>query len=206
MAPDEFYDAIGRVFSYVISAGDTIDSQGKDNRGVYFKVERENTNLIFNASPNDRYFTLSYKFSLTSSLKSAYMNDNKLLSEHKEEYNVDSDVTDELLDDLVAFRRLEQIDLDNAFDKIEDGLTSTGIHTDCRITSITCRSPFEDEDRRTWDGVKVSGLLYPYENEFGPRDYEQVAQNVLSVGSQVDSQMEKLELMEEVGFESISNI
>jgi hypothetical protein len=64
---------------------------------------------------------------------------------------------------------------------------------------LTEQSP-EDPDTEVWNGVTVSGLLYPYESDFGPRDYEQTAQEVISVGNQIDETMKKMDVMEEIGF------
>lgn len=34
-----------------------------------------------------------------------------------------------------------------------------------------------------WDGIQMVRLLYPYEEGFGPRDYERAVQDAISVGN-----------------------
>lgn len=203
MAADEYYDAIGEVLSYVLSAEDFIVRQGRYATGKHFVISRDNTHLDLFAEPNNRYFMLIYQFSLSQVIRNAYEEENQILRGHLEKYELDdSKIGDRNLNEVVAFERLKDVTEEEAERLITD-IESLAIHSDCRIESLTKENPQESENtEEIWDGVMVAGLLYPYEDNFSPRDYEQVAQEVISVGNQIDTTMEKLDVMQEVGFES----
>lgn len=207
MGADDFYDAVGKVLSYILSAEDSIDGQRKWGNGQIFIVRRNNTDLTLYAKPNNRYFTITYHFSITSLLQSEYSGGTDAFNKHYEEVGIDdSRLGDEALDEVVAFEKLQEVDHQEAR-KILERLVATDIHTDCRIQDSYKSDPSdENSEKEVWDGVDVSGLLYPYEDTFGPRNYEEVAQEVISVGSQVDSEMSKLDIMEDISFDSVSNI
>ncbi|MWV65927.1 hypothetical protein GRS48_14020 [Halorubrum sp. JWXQ-INN 858] len=200
MAADEYYDAIGQVLSYVLSAEDFIHSQREIEEGVHFWILRDGTTLNFHVHPNDRYFVLTYQFLLTQAVSQAYEENNKLLTEHMEQYNVDETrISDEDLYRTVALHRIQDVGEEEA-QKIETDIRALATHTDCRIGTKAEQHP-EESETEIWNGVTVSGLLYPYESNFGPRDYEQTAQEVLSVGNQIDESIKKLGVMKEIGFE-----
>ncbi|WP_459806713.1 hypothetical protein [Halopiger thermotolerans] len=201
MAADEYYDAIGEVLSYVLSAEDFIVGQRGHETGKYFVIERDGANLELYAQPNNRYFTLIYQFSLTQAIVKAYENDNQILRGHLEKYDIDdSNLRDENLYESVAYERVKDVEEDEA-ERLVTDIQSYAIHSDCRIENLTKSDPRkENDEEEIWDGVLIAGLLYPYEDGFGPRDYEMVAQEVISVGNQIYSSMEKLDVLQEVGF------
>ena len=203
MAADDYFDAIGNVLSYVLSAEDTIVGQRNHKSGTYIIINRSSTDLEFFAHPNDRYFTIIYQFSLTRTLIDAYKRDNQILRGHLERDDIDdAKIGDDNLNEKVAYERIKDVETEAA-EKLVSEIQSVSIHSDCRIEGITDSGPDNGNDtEEIWDGVMVAGLLYPYEENFGPREYEQVAQEVISVGNQIDSAMEKLDVMEEIGFES----
>jgi hypothetical protein len=59
----------------------------------------------------------------------------------------------------------------------------------------------ENQETEVWNGITVSGLLYPFESDYSPRDYEQTAQEVISVGKELDQRMKKLGVMKEIDFQ-----
>jgi hypothetical protein len=201
MAADEYYDAIGKVLSYVLSAEDFIIKQKKHNSGKHFLIDRDGTNLEFYAEADKRYFMLLYQFSLVNQIVRAYQDDSEILSKHVEEYNIDeSDRRRENYYSIVAFERIKDLGEDEAESIVTD-IRSFAVHSDCRIEASTTQSPRKDDtNEEIWDGILIAGLLYPYENDFGPREYEQVAQEVISVGNQIDESMKKLDVMKEIGF------
>jgi hypothetical protein len=201
MAADEYYDAIGRVLSYVLSAEDFVYGQNRTSRGIKFTITRDQTNLDFFADPNKRYFSLSNRFSLAIALGRAYENDNQILRGHLERYDIDdSRIGDEDLYEKVALRRVRDVGSDEA-QKVQNEISSQIVHSDCRIQNITRESSSAaQDDEELWDGVEIIGLLYPYEDDFTPRDYEQIAQEVISVGNQINEAMGKLDVMREIGY------
>ncbi|MHB9285831.1 hypothetical protein ACKVMT_02180 [Halobacteriales archaeon Cl-PHB] len=207
MAADEYFDAIGMVLSYVLSAEDSIENQISHTNGKYFIINRDNTNLEFYAPPNNRYFILMYQFSLTNVLEIKYKENNQLLRGHIERYDLDDEqILDEDLDSVVSYNRIAEFNQNNVdeVEKTVDDVMSFSIHSDCRFERMTTSDPRNpEESEEIWDGLRAAGLLYPYEDGFNPRDYEQVAQEVISVGNQIDQTMEKLSVMDEVGFESL---
>jgi hypothetical protein len=207
MAQDEYYDAIGEVLSFILSANDIIHKQITNSPGVRFQIKRDNTNLWLFAPANKRYFQLTYSFSISELLKSKY-DEGDLLRKHMDEYDVsDSLMSDEDLLDIVAYHRLDDVPVEKATEVISD-LSAHSIHSVCRFRNRTLSPPEQigEDEPNLWDGVDVIGLLYPYEDDFGPRNYEEVAQNVISLGGVVDNQMTDLEVVDEVDFEPISDI
>lgn len=199
MAADEYFDAIGQVLSYVLSAEDFINSQRPNDSGAQFWIEREGTILDFYAQPNNRYFILVYQFSLSQTIAEAYDQDSQVLNKHIEQFDIDEkQFSDENLFQKVALHRIQDVGEEEA-QKVVTDIRALATHTDCRIGSLTEQHP-EEPETEVWDGVTVSGLLYPYESDFSPRDYEQTAQEVISVGNQIDEAMKKLDVMEEIGF------
>lgn len=199
MAADEYFDAIGQVLSYVLSAEDFIHSQRNSSSGTQFWIERDGNILNFYAGPNNRYFVITYRFSLSQNIATAYEDNPELFNEHLQEFEIDdSQLSDENLYQNVALQRVENVGEEEA-QKIMTDIRGLATHTDCRISSHDEPHP-EESDTKIWDGVSVSGLLYPYESDFTPRDYEQTAQEVISVGNQVDETMKKLDVMREIEF------
>lgn len=199
MAADEYYDGIGQVLSYVLSAEDFVHSQRQNDSGKQFWIERDGTILDFYAQPNNRYFILVYRFSLGQTIIDAYNDDNQILRGHMKQFDIDETrISDENLYREVALRRIQDIGEEEAQRVVTD-VRALATHTDCRIGTLTEQSSQEPETE-IWNGVTVSGLLYPYESDFGPRDYEQTAQEVISVGNQIDETMKKLDVMKEIGF------
>jgi hypothetical protein len=198
MAADEYYDAIGEVLSYVLSAEDFVVRQERVKDGTYFLINRDNTNLEFYAAPNERYFTLIRQQSLRRQVSQAYRENNQLLSEHMEEYDIDgSTIRDENLHERVAVERIRDVSEEQA-ERIVNDVESFMIHSDCRIRNRTISDPENSGEDEIWDGVQIIGLLYPYEDSFSPRDYEQAAQEVISVGSQIEEAMNKLDVLQEI--------
>lgn len=199
MAADQYYDGIGQVLSYVLSAEDFIHSQRQHDSGKHFWIERDGTKLNFYAQPNDRYFILVYQFSLSQTIIDAYGQDNQLLSEHMDRFDIDeAQISDKNLNKEVALHRVQDVGEKEA-QRVMTDIRALATHTDCRIGNLVEQSP-EDPETEIWDGVSVSGLLYPYESDFGPRNYEQTAQEVISVGNQIDETMKKMDVMDEIGF------
>lgn len=199
MAADQYYDAIGETLSYILSAEDSIEMQIEDESGTQFVINRRDDLLDFYALPNKRYFTLIYYFQLTGRIAEAYKNDSELFNDHLDQFDIDeSEFSDKNLYQNVATYRVTDVEIEEAESVVTD-VKSLATHSDCRITTLTSDHP-EKSDTEVWDGVFVSGLLYPYESDFGPREYEQTAQEVISVGNQIDEAMKKLDVMKEIGF------
>jgi hypothetical protein len=199
MAADEYFDAIGQVLSYVLSAEDFVHSQRYNDSGTQFWIKRDGTILDFYAQPNNRYFVIVYQFSLSQTISEAYEQDSQLLQEHMEQFEFDdTSISDENLYQNIALHRIRDVE-DEEAQKVVTDIRALTTHTDCRIGSLTGQLP-EEPETEVWDGVTVSGLLYPYESNFSPRDYEQTAQEVISVGNQIDEAMKKLNIMNEIGF------
>ncbi|WP_254769251.1 hypothetical protein [Salinilacihabitans rarus] len=198
MAADEYYDAIGEVLSYVLSAEDFVVGQERAKNGTYFLINRDNTNLEFYAAPNERYFTLIRQHSLRRRVSQAYRENNQLLSKHMEEYEMDeSTIRDENLHERVAAERIRDVSEEQA-ERVVNDVESFMIHSDCRIRNRTISDPESSGEDEIWDGVQIIGLLYPYEDNFSPRDYEQAAQEVISVGSQIEEAMNKMDVLQEI--------
>lgn len=193
MAPNEYFDAIGEVLAYVLSAEDFIISQQDVDEGNYFTISRDNSVIRLFATTEKRYFTLIYRISLIDKYINQYKRENELLSTHIERYEIDESIGDELLDEVTAFQRISDITSKEAA-RSEIDIKSHHVHSNCRIRSLTAQKPEHPRDQaseKIWDGFRVIGLLYPYEEEFSPREYEIVAQEVISVGTQIEENVIK---------------
>lgn len=199
MGADEFYDSVGEVVSYILSAEDFIQRQINSSSGIHFVINRDNVDLDFYASPQTRYFTLIYHYSLSNKLKKAYEKDNDLLREHMDSFGIDDDMLrDENLNGIVAYERIKNGD-DEEPERVNQKIRSLYYHSDCRLEDQYISDPQRDaEENEVWDGLAVIGLLYPFEDSFGPRQYELVAQEVISVGEQVHKAMSDLEMIKEL--------
>lgn len=209
MAADEYYDAIGEVLSYVLSAENIIRRQRRGTLGKRFVINRDGDLLELDAQPNSRYFTIIYQSSISQKLKRAYENDSSLLGEHMDRYEIEDSVLREAIEkDIAAYERLDDGVAEEA-ERILSDLRSYYIHSDCRVRRLGFTDPRKDSDENSdlqednveklWDGFKTIGLLYPYEENFSPRDYEQVAQEVISLGNQIDDTMkQKLDVFDEI--------
>ena len=99
---------------------------------------------------------------------------------------------------MVAYRRIDDIDIEEAKDSVEEAYSYV-THTDCRIEYLTIEDMYSDAEP-VWDGVQVVRLLYPYEEDFGPRRYERAAQDTISVGEDIREKMSRaLDAIQEVG-------
>lgn len=199
MTAPEYYDAIGEVLAYALSAGDFIYGQVKSEDGVEFKIFRGNWDVTLEAVPNNRFFRVEYEYRLSNQLYQAYENDVDLLRGAIERYNIDeNEIGDTDLSYEAAFRRVEDIDEDEA-ERIVERVVSYVTSTDCRWELLTLNRTSTDADP-IWDGIQVIRLLYPYEDNFGPRDYERAVQDAISVGKEIQSNMSRrMDAIQEIG-------
>jgi hypothetical protein len=198
MAANKYFDAIGQSLSYVLSAEDSIQGQIDDSSGIQFVIKRDGTLLDLYAVPNNRYFTLVYYFDIRRKIAEAYDKDGELFQKHQDEFDY-TDLSDEKLYTNMAILRTADIDREDT-KKVESDIRGVASHTGCRFNSLKEKHP-EKEGTEIWNGFAISGLLYPYEADYSPRHYEQTAQEVISVGKQIDQAMKKLDVMKEIGFE-----
>lgn len=158
MAADEYYDAIGKVLSYILSAEDIIWRQRRNTDGERFIIYRDNTKLEFDAQPNSRYFTIIYQYSIREKLVQGYDDSADLLNEHKSRYDIEEDpLRDTPLFPLVAYNRISDIGKDA--ESIVTDISAYSVHSDCRIRTINSQDPTEDSEMEAWDGVEAIGLL-----------------------------------------------
>ena len=211
MAADEYYDGVGEVLSYVLSAGDIIKGQKQTNKDSDWSEERlvitrDGIDLELRAPTDQRYFKIIHSLRISKFLASAYGSTN-LLQDHMEEYKIDDElIRHESLEEIVAYHRLVDVDTDQAED-LFSGLDAEQIHSECRLRNEWFSAPDEvDKEVQQWDGIRVVGMLYPYENKFGPRSYERVAQNVISMTGFVESKIADLDVVDETEYEPVSNI
>jgi len=200
MAADNYYDSVGQVLAYVLSSSDKIKAQGARSEGLNFYIQRDGISLELFCPPNRRYFSLIYDHRISDFLKFKYEEETQILRGHIERYNIDENrLRDENLNDIVAYHRINDIsneDINDTFQNVQ----SFAIHSDCRIRDLKIRDPRENKDDEIWDGIQIQGLLYPFEDEFGPRGYERTAQEVISVAKQVEDSIKRLDILEEVGY------
>lgn len=213
MAADKYYDAVGEVLSYVLSAGDIIKGHNQTNKDSDWSEERlvirrDGVDLELRAPTDQRYFKIIHSFRISQLLNSTYDSPSTdLLQTHMEEYDVDDQLMrDDSLEEIVIYRRLEDVDTDQAGD-LFSGLDAEQLHSECRLRNEWFSAPDQvDEEVTYWDGIRVVGMLYPYEDNFGPRSYERVAQNVISMTGFVESEITDLDVVEETDYEPVSSI
>jgi len=199
MGADEYYDAIGTVLSYVLSAGDRIYAQNESDKGYKFTLNRDDVYIDLLAEPYSRFFRLQYEYRLSNELIAAYKEENQLLRGHIERYDIEeTSIRDKNLHKKVAYNRIDDISTEEARDSVKK-VYSYITHTDCRVQNLTL-SDKKSDNEPLWDGVQVVRLLYPYEDDFGPRRYERAAQDTISVGQDIREKMSRaLDAIQEVG-------
>ncbi|WP_143421018.1 hypothetical protein [Halorubrum halodurans] len=200
MAADDYYDSVGQVLAYVLSSSDKIKGQGARRGGLNFYVQRDGVLLELFCPPDRRYFSLSYDLRISDFLKTKYEEETQILRGHIERYDIkENRLGDENLNDIVSYHRIKDID-EEEVDEAYQSVQSYSIHSDCRIRNLKMRDPRENKTGETWDGIKITGLLYPYEDEFSPRGYERTAQEVISVAKQVEDSVKRLDILEQTGY------
>lgn len=213
MAADKYYDAVGETLSFVLSAGDIIKGHNQTNKDSDWSEERlvisrNGVDLELRAPTDQRYFKIIHSFRFSQLIKSTYdSTTSDLLQTHMEDYDVDDELMrDDSLEEIVIYRRLGDVDTNQAED-LFSGLDAERIHSECRLRNEWFSAPDDvDEEVTYWDGIRVVGMLYPYEDNFGPRSYERVAQNVISMTGFVESEIVDLDVVDETGYEPVSNI
>ena len=206
MSATDFYDAIGQVLSYVISADDRIlkekpANQRKVSGRVEIEILREGRVIDLAASPNERRFKLEYEYRVTRQLVNAYERDHKLLEGALEraELKNDHEYSDKQLADALAFNRVSEIE-DETKNNIFEEVSTFASATNCKCQSLTRTNTEEDET--IWDGIQVVRPIYPYENEFGPQNYENAIQDAINTGRNIQYKMiEGLPVLEEIDAE-----
>lgn len=199
MRPNNYYDAIGEVLAYALSAGDFIYGQQETDSGIKIRILRGNRFVDLVANPNERFFRFEYEYRLSRQLYEAYEEDLDLLSGAMERYDIDEgEVRDTELSYEAAYRRIEDIDQEEA-ESIVDRVISYVTSTDCRWELLSLNRESTDADP-IWDGIQVVRFLYPYEEGFGPREYERAVQDAISVGKEIQSNMSRrMEAIQEIG-------
>jgi len=199
MAADEYYDTIGQVLGCVLGAGDRIYAQRDSDTGFKFTLNRDEVYIDLLAEPYRRFFRLQYEYRLSNELIAAYNEENQLLRGHIERYDIEeATIGDENLHKAVAYNRIDDIEFEEAKESVKEAYSYV-THTDCRIQNLTLTAVESDSDP-IWDGVQVVRLLYPYEDDFGPRRYERAAQDTISVGKDIREKMSRaLDAIQEVG-------
>jgi hypothetical protein len=199
MSANEYYDAIGEVLAYALSAGDFIYGQNEREKGIEFKIFRGSRDVGLVAEPNSRFFRVEYEYRLSNQLYEAYENDMDLLRGAIERYDIDeNEIGDTELSYEAAYRRIEDIDQEEA-ERIVERVVSYVTSTDCRWELLTLNRESTEADP-IWDGIQVVRLLYPYEEGFGPRDYERAVQDAISVGKEIQNNMSRrMDAIQEIG-------
>lgn len=186
MAAREYYEAIGRVLGFVLSANDNIESQREREEGIHIKLIREDRYLDLIADPGNRYFNLYYSYRLSRQIAGAYESDTDLLKEALSEYDVNErDFTDRELAYELARERVKDIP-ERTVSRLVNEINKFVTGTDCKWTAVGLPDEVDH-----WDGIEVRRPIYPYETDFGPRDYERAAQDAISVGKDIQNKMSK---------------
>ncbi|MFC7059176.1 hypothetical protein [Halovenus salina] len=200
MGADDYYDSVGQVLAYVLSSSDRIKTQGARKGGLNFYIQRDGILLELYCPTDRRYFSLSYDHRISELLRVKYDDEPQILRGHIERYNIEENrIGDQNLNDIVSYNRISDIE-EQDVDDVYQNIQSYAIHSDCRIRDLKMRDPRENKDEELWDGIQISGLLYPFENGFSPRKYERTAQEVISVAKQVEDAIKRLDILEEIGY------
>lgn len=199
MAANDYYDAIGDVLSYALSAGDFVFGQQERDNGIEFRIIGGSYDVDIVAEPNERLFRVEYEYRLSNQLYNAYEDDVDLLRGAIERYDIDENqVGDSDLSYEAAYQRIEDIDQEEK-EEIVERVVSYVTSSECRWELLTLNRESDDKDP-IWDGIQVVRLLYPYEDGFGPRDYELGIQDAISVGKEIQSNMSRrMEAIQEIG-------
>jgi predicted RNA-binding protein len=165
-----------------------------------FYIERDGIKLELYCPPNRRYFSLNYSYRVSYLLEAKYEEEAQILRGRIKKYDIEENkIGDENLNQIVSFHEIKDID-NSEIEDMNTKIQSYIIHSDCRIIPLQMEDPRQDSDGEEWDGIQIKGLLYPFEDDFSPINYERTAQEVISVAKQAEDSIKALDVLEQAGY------
>lgn len=165
----EFSQKMGEITGYAIEIGDSVTTF---ERGEFagIQISRQGNKVTISGRPPVRRFTVTYSFRISSHLP---------VSEEEIEQNLEDFSTEVNRDDIAKslrkqkLKKLNDSDIEEAIEVVEDQI---GL-TDSTITTL-----YFSEDGELWDGFEATTALYPYDDPFGLREYNEAIVQVIADG------------------------
>jgi len=177
----EVFDALGDIASYALSVDDGIrgDYKYPTKAGVthVLAFDRDEHQYVVRAPASKRYFGVDYELRLTTEFEDYFQSNPE---------EVDSILEDHELE----LEQAPQSDRIQAAAKFHvDSLPSEGVQAvteqiSQRMTQVNCQHEWlvAGDDGQVWDGFRVTRRIYPYEDDFSVRDFDQAVIDTIGVG------------------------
>ncbi len=180
----EVFDALGDVASYALSVDDSIlgDYKYQTPAGLTHALtfERNGHQYDVRAPASKRYFAVDYLFRLSSRFED-HLQENpedvdSILDTNEVNWGEDVELTQEDRVQAAAKIHISSISEEN-LGAVTDELTQ-------RMTQVNCQHDWlwTGDDNQIWDGIRVTRRIYPFEDDFSVRDFDQAVIDTISVG------------------------
>lgn len=180
----EVFDALGQVASYALSVDDSIrgDYKYPTSSGLThgLMLERESHQYSVRAPASKRYFGVDYILRLSTEFE-------EYLQSEPGEVDAILEANQIVLEENTPENRLKaaaNAHVDSVEDEQIEAVTG---HVAEQMTQVNCQHDWlwTGEDNQIWDGIRVTRRIYPYEDGFSVRDFDQAVIDTISVGYSV---------------------
>lgn len=175
--PATLYGALGDALGFALALGDGLERDYvlEDGRGV--ALRRGERLYYVEGERGGSRLRCVYEFGLTDRYEALLEHDPELFAEQRRSYGLDETADQEALASqraAIAEGEVGAID-EEAVEAASRRLTDLFLDTTLRHEPLLVG---DDEPR--WDGFRVIGYLYPAEDDWGERVYDETVQRVLN--------------------------
>ncbi len=177
----EVFDVLGDIASYALSVDDSIrrDYRYSTQAGVthVLTFDRGEHHYEVRAPASKRYFGVDYKLRLTTEFVGYFQSNPEEVDSILEKHELDLDEAPE--EDRV--RAAAKFHVSSIPDENIQAVTE---QISQRMTQVNCQHEWlwAGDDDQIWDGIRVTRRIYPYEDDFSVRDFDQAVIDTISVG------------------------
>lgn len=177
----EVFDALGQVASYALSVDDSIrgDYKFPTRSGIThgLRLKRDSHTYDVRAPASKRYFGVDYILRLSTEFED-------YLQSEPDEMDAILEANEIELEEDTPKNRLKaaaKAHVDSVPDEDVQAVTSIVAE---QMTQVNCQHDWlwTGKDNQIWDGIRVTRRIYPYENDFSVRDFDQAVIDTISVG------------------------
>jgi hypothetical protein len=173
--PGDFYDTLGTITGYGIELGDQVQTvhYGESARHTAgLEISRNGNRVSIYGNAFERSLTVEYRFRISTHLSVTA----EELEEHANQINTGAPDRQQIKTN-IRHKKLRQIadeDISRARDEAEEEIQDVKPS----INWLT----FSEEDPELWDGFAAVAQLYPYESDFGMKEYNTSVKRVIREG------------------------
>jgi hypothetical protein len=176
----EFARKIGEITGYAIELGDSVTTleaesgehapQSGVGRTVGLRIDRRESTVTVVGSPGDAVFDVRYTFRISANLPV----DDEEIREHTGAIQADVG-----RDEVVRTLRKQKLE------RIDDGdvqAATEAVQQELRSAESSVSNVYFSEARDLWDGFVATTRLYPFDDRFGLREYDEAVVRVIDDG------------------------